>query len=185
MMPGLEAAELPADAVEVGRILDAWGIKGWFKVLPYSASPEALFSSRRWFLLPPEKGARTFSGPVALAVKETREHSDAVVASAHDVPDRNAAEALKGRGAKRALPLAVSAPFHCALMQPAADEMAQALAGATIVSPRAPLVRERPGAVHGRVPNQQGAPNGVGRRSRAVGGADARRLGCAGDGVRR
>ncbi len=96
MMPGLEAAELPADAVEVGRILDAWGIKGWFKVLPYSASPEALFSSRRWFLLPPEKGARTFSGPVALAVKETREHSDAVVASAHDVPDRNAAEALRG-----------------------------------------------------------------------------------------
>jgi len=44
MLPGLEAAELPADAIEVGRIADAWGIKGWFKVLPYSADPEALFS---------------------------------------------------------------------------------------------------------------------------------------------
>ncbi|MBP6781155.1 MAG: ribosome maturation factor RimM, partial [Ottowia sp.] len=50
MIPGLEPAELPADAVEVGRVLDAWGIKGWFKILPYSASPEALFSSKRWFL---------------------------------------------------------------------------------------------------------------------------------------
>jgi len=39
----LDAATLPADAVEVGRIHDAWGIKGWFKVIPYSASPEALF----------------------------------------------------------------------------------------------------------------------------------------------
>ena len=47
----LEAAELPADAIEVGRILDAWGIKGWFKVLPYSASPEALFSSKRLSLI--------------------------------------------------------------------------------------------------------------------------------------
>jgi len=36
---------LPADAIEVGRIADAWGIKGWFKVLPYSANPEALFSA--------------------------------------------------------------------------------------------------------------------------------------------
>ena len=37
MLPGLEAAELPADAIEVGRIADAWGVKGWFKVLSHSA----------------------------------------------------------------------------------------------------------------------------------------------------
>lgn len=92
----LEAAELPADAIEVGRILDAWGIKGWFKILPYSASPEALFSSKRWFLLPSEKGGKTFAGPVRLAIKEAKEHSDSVVASAHEVPDRNTAEALRG-----------------------------------------------------------------------------------------
>lgn len=92
----LEAAELPADAIEVGRILDAWGIKGWFKVLPYSASPEALFSSKRWFLQPAEKGARTFSGTVQLSIKEAKDHSDSVVASAHDVPDRDTAEALRG-----------------------------------------------------------------------------------------
>jgi 16S rRNA processing protein RimM len=96
MLVGLESAEMPADAIEVGRIADAWGIKGWFKVLPYSADPEALFSSKRWFLLPTEKGAKTFEGCVRLVIKEAKEHSDSVVASAQDVPDRTAAEALRG-----------------------------------------------------------------------------------------
>ncbi|MEO7390648.1 MAG: ribosome maturation factor RimM [Ramlibacter sp.] len=93
---GLDAVELPADAVEIGRIADAWGIKGWFKVLPHSASPEALFSSKRWYLQPSERGAKTFSGTVLLRVREAKEHSDTLVASAHEVDDRNAAEALKG-----------------------------------------------------------------------------------------
>ena len=35
----IDAADLPADAIEVGRFADAWGIKGWFKVLPHSAAP--------------------------------------------------------------------------------------------------------------------------------------------------
>ena len=69
MVPGLEPAELPADAIEVGRIADAWGIKGWFKVLPHSASPEALFSSKRWYLQPSERGAKTFNGTVLLSIK--------------------------------------------------------------------------------------------------------------------
>ena len=96
MLTGLEAAELPADAIEVGRIADAWGIKGWFKVLPYSANPEALFSSKRWFLLPSERGAQTFTGVARLVIKEAKEHSDTVVATAQDVDDRSAAEALRG-----------------------------------------------------------------------------------------
>lgn len=96
MQPTLESAELPADAIEVGRIADAWGIKGWFKVLPHSASPEALFSSRCWYLQPSERGAKTFTGTVRLSIKEVKDHSDSVVATAHEVPDRNAAEALRG-----------------------------------------------------------------------------------------
>lgn len=92
----IEAAELPADAVEVGRILDAWGVKGWFKVLPHSADPQALFSSKRWYLQPAEKGAKTFSGTVLLRVREAKDHSDAVVARADAVEDRDAAELLKG-----------------------------------------------------------------------------------------
>lgn len=51
-----------------------------------------------------------------------------------------ACEALKGRGAKRALPLAVSAPFHCALMKPAADKLKERLASVTLLSPKIPLV---------------------------------------------
>ena len=96
MIAGLEAAEMPADAIEVGRIADAWGVKGWFKVLPHSADPEALFSSKRWYLLPTERGPKAFEGCVRLAVKEAKEHSSSIVATAHDVPDRNAAEALRG-----------------------------------------------------------------------------------------
>ena len=96
MTLGLESAELPADAIEVGRIADAWGIKGWFKVLPYSASPEALFSCKRWFLQPAERGARHFDGTVLLRILQAREHTDSVVASAEEVPDRNTAEMLKG-----------------------------------------------------------------------------------------
>lgn len=96
VFPALESAELPADAVEVGRIADAWGVKGWFKVLAHSGSPEALFSSKQWFLQPSERGAKMFTGTVLLPVKQARVHSDALVASADGVDDRNAAEALRG-----------------------------------------------------------------------------------------
>jgi [acyl-carrier-protein] S-malonyltransferase len=51
-----------------------------------------------------------------------------------------AIDMAKSKGAKRALPLPVSAPFHCALMQPAADEMAKALAEVQINAPAVPLV---------------------------------------------
>ncbi|HUR88331.1 MAG TPA: ribosome maturation factor RimM [Ramlibacter sp.] len=96
MPAGLEAAPLPADAIEVGRISDAWGVKGWFKVIPHSASPEALFSSRRWFLQPSERGAKTFAGTALLRIREIKEHSDSIVAMAHEVEGRDAAGALKG-----------------------------------------------------------------------------------------
>ena len=92
MLPTLEAAELPADAIEVGRIADAWGIKGWFKVLPHSARPEALFSSKRWFLQAPGDSSKVFRLPV----REAKEHSDCIVATSAEVPDRTAAEALRG-----------------------------------------------------------------------------------------
>ena len=96
MLPGLEPAELPADAIEVGRVADAWGIKGWFKVLAYSASPEALFSSKRWFIQSPASAGPAAGKVFRLAIVQAKEHSDTVVATAQDVPDRTAAEALKG-----------------------------------------------------------------------------------------
>jgi [acyl-carrier-protein] S-malonyltransferase len=51
-----------------------------------------------------------------------------------------AGELAKAKGAKRAMPLAVSAPFHCPLMKPAADKMREALAQVTIRPPAVPIV---------------------------------------------
>ena len=92
----LEPAELPADAIEVGRIADAWGVKGWFKVVSHSSSPEALFSAKRWYLQPSERGAKTFAGTVQLSIRQAKDHSDTVVAWAQGIDDRDAAEALRG-----------------------------------------------------------------------------------------
>jgi len=96
MLPFIEPAELPVDAIEVGRILDAWGIKGWFKVQAYSAEPEALFSSKRWFLQPSERAAKRFEGTCLLKIQECKVHSESIVARAHDCVDRNSSELLKG-----------------------------------------------------------------------------------------
>jgi [acyl-carrier-protein] S-malonyltransferase len=62
-----------------------------------------------------------------------------VVISGDKAAVDRAIEKAKELGA-RAIPLNVSAPFHCPLMQPAADEMAAALAGAAIVAPKVPVV---------------------------------------------
>ncbi len=63
-----------------------------------------------------------------------------VVVSGHKAAVERAVEIAKNKGAKRALLLPVSAPFHCALMAPAADVMAEALAHVQISSPVVPLV---------------------------------------------
>jgi [acyl-carrier-protein] S-malonyltransferase len=62
-----------------------------------------------------------------------------VVISGHAAAVERAMELAKERGAKRALPLSVSAPFHCALMAPAADIMSAALGEAKVQSPLVPL----------------------------------------------
>ncbi len=63
-----------------------------------------------------------------------------VVVSGSKAAVERAVELAKGRGAKRAMMLNVSAPFHCALMQPAADAMAEALAKVEIRRPVVPVV---------------------------------------------
>lgn len=63
-----------------------------------------------------------------------------VVVSGHKGAVERACEIAKEKGAKRAMILPVSAPFHCALMQPAADRMAEALANVAISAPNVPVV---------------------------------------------
>lgn len=99
LLPGLnEEPAFPDDAVEVGRVLGAWGIKGWIRVQPFSADPKALFSSRRWFVRPPQQavGPKVAAMPPLLRITQAKEHGDAVVAAAQELPDRNAAEAMAG-----------------------------------------------------------------------------------------
>ncbi|WP_186389279.1 ACP S-malonyltransferase [Stappia sp. TSB10P1A] len=63
-----------------------------------------------------------------------------VVVSGHTAAVERAIEIAKGRGARRAVLLPVSAPFHCALMQPAAEAMAAAFESVTFNAPAVPLV---------------------------------------------
>ncbi|KQB98277.1 ACP S-malonyltransferase [Loktanella sp. 1ANDIMAR09] len=63
-----------------------------------------------------------------------------VVVSGHKAAVERAVEIAKAKGAKRALLLPVSAPFHCSLMQPAADAMALALDSVEIAQPKVPVV---------------------------------------------
>ena len=90
----------PNDAVEVGRITGAWGVKGWIKVQPFASDPQALFSSRRWFLKAADEPRPARPGtaalPLLLKIAEAKEHGDGVVARVHEVDDRSAAEALRG-----------------------------------------------------------------------------------------
>ena len=106
MLPGLQpslgltSSSLPDDALEVGRILDAWGVKGWVKILPHSTDPEALLFAKTWYLQTPDvkfrPGFSLFSGTVSLKVDEAKIHSGTVVAKFTGLDDRNAAEALRG-----------------------------------------------------------------------------------------
>jgi 16S rRNA processing protein RimM len=99
---------LPEDAVEVARVLGAWGVKGGLKLKAFSSDPQALFSTKRWFLQPSEQprptvqpapGLKTtaaFVYPLLLRVTQAREQGDSIVALVQEVADRDAAEALKG-----------------------------------------------------------------------------------------
>jgi 16S rRNA processing protein RimM len=106
-----EDAPWPEDAIEVARIVDAFGVKGWLKVLPFAAEPKALLGSRRWFLQPalprlsggPQRSKAVAGGalpqpalPRQLRITQVKAHGDAVVASVREVSDRNGAEALRG-----------------------------------------------------------------------------------------
>jgi 16S rRNA processing protein RimM len=116
-LPGLTPSALPEDAVEIGRLLGPWGVKGWLKILPHGSEPEALLSARAWFLQAPDAAFRgrfsAFSGTVSIEVLEAKVHSDSIVARLAGVEDRTAAEALKG--ARILLP-------RSSFAQPAQDE---------------------------------------------------------------
>jgi [acyl-carrier-protein] S-malonyltransferase len=82
--------------------------------------------------------AEAAEGDVCQAANDNSD-GQVVISGSKAAVDR-AYEIAKAKGAKRAILLPVSAPFHCALMQPAADAMAEALSTATMHSPAVPLI---------------------------------------------
>jgi 16S rRNA processing protein RimM len=101
----------PEDAVEVARVLGAWGVAGGIKLKAYAADPQALFGTKRWFLQPPLApsaiaGAKPLAArqgaaaraplPGLLRVVKAREQGDTIVATVQELTDRDGAEALKG-----------------------------------------------------------------------------------------
>ena len=101
---GTTEGNCPDDAIEVGRIGEAWGVKGWFRVQAFASDPQAIFSSKRWYLKAPEAGVVKRPGgaaamarlPALLKIVQAKEHGDGVVAQAQGVEDRAGAEALRG-----------------------------------------------------------------------------------------
>jgi len=84
------------------------------------------------------EAAAAESGEVCTAANDNADGQ--VVLSGHKTAVGKAIELAKEQGAKRGILLPVSAPFHCALMQPAADEMAEALAQTNISLPIIPIL---------------------------------------------
>lgn len=87
-----------ADAIEVGRILEPWGVKGWLRIRAHAADPQTLLAARVWRLEPPD--AATSAAPVPLpqtiSIREVRRHGDGLVALAEGIEDRTGAERFAG-----------------------------------------------------------------------------------------
>jgi 16S rRNA processing protein RimM len=95
-----KTSSMPDDAIELGRIQEAFGIKGWVRIHPHSADTDALFAASEWHLQPPEskfaRGFSAFTGVVAIKVGEIKPHADGIVARIEGLDDRTGAEGLKG-----------------------------------------------------------------------------------------
>jgi 16S rRNA processing protein RimM len=83
---------LPDDAIEVGAIVDAYGLKGWVKVVPHANAGhggDAMLSAKRWWLV---KGGDMKSA----RCMQSKVHSDTIVAHLAGCDDRDVARALRG-----------------------------------------------------------------------------------------
>ncbi len=92
----LDAQPAPSDAVNVGKVADAWGVQGAVKIYPYSNDPQALLASRKWYLSPSSGQPSGFRTQGFVKVKEVKRHGTYLVARFDGVTDRNLAEMFRG-----------------------------------------------------------------------------------------
>jgi 16S rRNA processing protein RimM len=95
------AQQAPIDLIELGRIVSAYGVRGWVKVQPHSAQGLVLREAPVWWLAPPVSPANPNSGvldPSKLrshAVKQVRPQGATIVADLEHVGDRDLAESMR------------------------------------------------------------------------------------------
>ncbi|RTZ41060.1 ribosome maturation factor RimM [Candidimonas sp. SYP-B2681] len=88
----------PADLVELGRIVSAYGVRGWVKVQPHSSDAQGLLAAKTWWLKAPVPVGSTGVLPSAFpaGVVACRPQGATIVAELSVVPDRDHAETMKG-----------------------------------------------------------------------------------------
>ena len=98
------ASNAPDDLVELGRIVSAYGVKGWVKVQPHSSQSEVLRAAPVWWLASAVAPAAAHNGPDyrqdtlrSFAVRQSRPQGSTVVAELEGIDDRDIAEALRSQ----------------------------------------------------------------------------------------
>lgn len=90
-------ASAPDNLVELGRIVSAYGLRGWVKIQPHSARSEALLTAKRWWLVPFSRASgAVMQDARSWKVKLSRTQGATVVGALDGIADRDEAEALKG-----------------------------------------------------------------------------------------
>ena len=101
--------KLPEDAIEVGRVVDAWGVKGGLKLQSFSSTADGLLKVKQWFLQSP-------AGQVSCwQVESAKWHSDSITATLLNLTDRDLAQSFKGWRiwvAKAALPQTAQGEYY-------------------------------------------------------------------------
>lgn len=88
----------PDDLVELGRIVSAYGVKGWIKVQPFSMPADVLLGAKSWWLLPPASPLGKANDPpsaMKVTVVASRPHGGTVVAQLKDYSVREEVELFK------------------------------------------------------------------------------------------
>ena len=136
---GEYSALAAAEAVSIGDAARLLRIRGraMQKAVPVGAGAMAALIGLEFGAA---KGIAAEASATQVCAAANDNGGEQVVLSGDKAAVERAVTLAKTRGAKRAMLLPVSAPFHCALMQPAADAMAEALATVSVKPPRVPLV---------------------------------------------
>ena len=86
-----ESGQMPADLVELGRVVGSYGVRGWIKVEPFNAQSDVLLHARQWWV---RRGPE--AAPSAWRIVQARPQGATVVAEVHGMAVREQAAAWKG-----------------------------------------------------------------------------------------